>query len=113
MLVDGHLRADTTPDMEVPVLVLDLNEEESDKLLATLDPLSAMAQPDTDALLALIADMDFTDKAVMDMLEALANGEVTPLPVLGQEFDESIADNIALCRCTECGNEHHKETKLS
>ena len=43
MLIDGHLRAETTPDMEVPVLVTDLNEEEASTLLATLDPLASMA----------------------------------------------------------------------
>src|SRR5439155_5146083 len=37
-LIDGHLRCDTTPDMEVPVLVLDVTEAEADKLLVTLDP---------------------------------------------------------------------------
>ncbi len=31
-IIDGHMRAETTPDQEVPVLVLDLNEEEADKL---------------------------------------------------------------------------------
>ena len=45
-LIDGHLRADTTPDFEVPVLVTDLDQHEADKLLATLDPLSALAEPD-------------------------------------------------------------------
>src|SRR5437870_2773657 len=29
MLIDGHLRRETTPDQEVPVLVLDLNEDEA------------------------------------------------------------------------------------
>src|SRR5271169_4925418 len=28
MLIDGHLRAETTPDMQVPVLVLDVSEDE-------------------------------------------------------------------------------------
>ncbi len=28
MLIDGHLRAETTPDMEVPVLITDLDEAE-------------------------------------------------------------------------------------
>ena len=36
MLVDGHLRAETTPDAEVPVLVLDINEAESDLLLSLI-----------------------------------------------------------------------------
>ncbi len=43
MLVDGHLRAETTPDAVVPVLVLDLSEAEADKVLLTLDPLAGMA----------------------------------------------------------------------
>src|SRR5262245_50261171 len=37
VLIDGHLRAETTPDQEVPVLVLDVTEEEADKILLTLD----------------------------------------------------------------------------
>src|ERR1700687_1809293 len=46
MLIDGHLRADTTPDCIVPVLVLDVTEEEADKILLTLDPLVALATVD-------------------------------------------------------------------
>ena len=40
MLIDGHLRAETTPEQPVPVLVLDVNEAEADMILATLDPLA-------------------------------------------------------------------------
>ncbi len=47
-LIDGHLRAETTPDAEVPVLVVDLNDEEAAKLLALHDPLTAMAEADTE-----------------------------------------------------------------
>ena len=49
-LVDGHLRAETTPDEVVPVLVLDVNEAEADKLLAVLDPLVGLAQASESAL---------------------------------------------------------------
>ena len=45
-LIDGHLRAETTPEAVVPVLVLDVSEAEALKLLATYDPLSAMAETD-------------------------------------------------------------------
>lgn len=47
--------------------------------MITLDPLSAMAQPDQDALLALLQQTEFESQAVKDMLEALANGEIRPL----------------------------------
>jgi len=80
ILIDGHLRAALDPNQVVPVLVLDLDEIEAGKLLATLDPLAAMAQPDMDALMALLADTSFQSAAVNEMLEALANGETQPLP---------------------------------
>ena len=56
MLIDGHLRADLDPDQILPVLVTDLDEAEAGKVLATLDPLSAMADVDSGALARLIAD---------------------------------------------------------
>src|SRR6187401_3568777 len=43
MLIDGHLRAEVTPDSIVPVLILDVDEAEAIKILTTLDPLAAMA----------------------------------------------------------------------
>lgn len=61
-------------------LVLDVTEEEAGQILATLDPLAAMAQPDNDALINLLGSVRFDSKAVNDMLEALANGETQPMP---------------------------------
>jgi hypothetical protein len=43
-LIDGHLRRDMDPDMEVEVEVLDVNEEEARELLLSIDPLAEMAQ---------------------------------------------------------------------
>jgi hypothetical protein len=71
MLIDGHLRAETTPDTEVPVLVTDLNEQEADKLLATLDPLAAMAEQDNPALESLLKDMATPNDALAHMLEQM------------------------------------------
>ena len=56
VLIDGHLRVDLDPDQTLPVLVTDLDEAEAGKVLATLDPLAAMADVDVDALARLIAD---------------------------------------------------------
>jgi len=68
MLIDGHLRAETTPEMEVPVLITDLDESEANKLLATLDPLSGMAEADTDMLRILRESVDIENQALMDMI---------------------------------------------
>jgi hypothetical protein len=84
MLVDGHLRAETTPDANVPVLVLDINEAEADLMLATLDPLAAMARADTDTLLTLLESIEVENPAVTAMLEALAAGETEPLALPGE-----------------------------
>jgi DNA modification methylase len=77
-LIDGHLRCETTPDMEVPVLVLDVTEAEADKLLLTLDPLASLAQADREALTALLATVETDSAAVQALLTDLAAGELTP-----------------------------------
>jgi hypothetical protein len=46
-LIDGHLRRDLDPDMEVDVEILDVNEEEARKLLLSIDPLAALAETRT------------------------------------------------------------------
>lgn len=46
-LLDGHLRRDLTPDMEVDVEVLDLTDAEARTLLLSLDPLAALAETQT------------------------------------------------------------------
>lgn len=72
MLIDGHLRAETTPEALVPVLVLDLDDAEADKLLATLDPLSSLAETDGARLERLLAEVKTESAALGEMLAALA-----------------------------------------
>jgi hypothetical protein len=84
MLIDGHLRAEITPDMEVPVLITDLDEQEASAILATLDPLAAMARSDQDALLGLISTLTFENNAVNAMLEAVIEGETQFLHDIGE-----------------------------
>jgi hypothetical protein len=57
VLIDGHLRAEIAPDQEIPVLVLDVSEEEADKILATLDPLGEMAEADQRKRKALLREL--------------------------------------------------------
>lgn len=71
-LIDGHLRADTAPDALWPVLVLDVDEAEADKLLATVDPLAAMAETDSAKLDALLREIDTGSEALQEMLADLA-----------------------------------------
>jgi DNA modification methylase len=77
-IIDGHLRRETTPDMIVPVLILDVTEPEADKLILTLDPLASLAEADREALTALLASVDTDSAAVQALLADLAAGEITP-----------------------------------
>jgi hypothetical protein len=43
-LIDGHLRRNLDPNMEVEVEVLDVTEEEARTLLLSIDPLATLAQ---------------------------------------------------------------------
>jgi hypothetical protein len=71
MLVDGHLRAETTPDAIVPVLVLDVNEAEADKILLTHDPLAGMATVSDERLRTLLASVETESGAVRELMAAL------------------------------------------
>mgnify|MGYP001618152129 FL=1 len=95
-LVDGHLRADLTPGQLVPVLVLDLDEAEADKVLATLDPLAAMAIPDMDALTALLGSVQFEAPTVNAMLDALAKNNYESLTLLSENKEESFDSDVAI-----------------
>ncbi len=75
MLIDGHLRADVMPDQEVTVLVLDLTEEEADKLLLTLDPLAAMATADNQRLNELLETVRSDDPALLALLDEIRANE--------------------------------------
>src|SRR5437867_9333134 len=43
-LIDGHLRRDIDPEMEVEVEILDVKEEEARTLLLSIEPLAALAE---------------------------------------------------------------------
>jgi DNA modification methylase len=88
VLVDGHLRQSLDPDQMVPVLVLDVTEREADTLLATLDPLAALAEPDTSALASLLERVDTSNRAVGELLAELARSAgLPPRPVLTDPED--------------------------
>jgi ParB-like chromosome segregation protein Spo0J len=70
-LIDGHLRAETTPEAEVPVLIVDVSEAEAALLLATLDPLAGLAGRDDAALETLLAATEVQSAAVQRFLAQL------------------------------------------
>ncbi len=71
-LIDGHARAEVAGSAEVPVLVLDVDEAEANKILATFDPIGAMAESDAVKLDQVLRDVDTGSEAVQEMLAELA-----------------------------------------
>jgi hypothetical protein len=73
-IVDGHLRvalAISRQEPSVPVVYVDLSEEEERMVLASLDPLAAMAIADSEQLDALLAEVSVSDEALRAMLDGL------------------------------------------
>lgn len=104
MLVDGHLRAETTPEQEVPVLVLDLNEAEADKLLLSLDPLAALAETNAAALDALLREVDTGSEGLQQMYADLA-ADVRLYADTDQKTEQDNAASISTNYvCPRCGH---------
>lgn len=77
-VVDGHLRitlALRQGQPLIPVTWVELSEDEERYILATIDPLSAMATADAAALDALLSSVNSGDAAVQAMLGKLAADE--------------------------------------
>jgi hypothetical protein len=71
-LIDGHLRAEILPDDTLPVLVLNVDEREADLLLATLDPLSALADCNRDAVAELCKRVETESDDLRELFERLS-----------------------------------------
>jgi hypothetical protein len=65
-LLDGHLRRDLDPDMEVDVEVLDITDEEAQSLLLSLDPLAALAETQTQLYQRLVELTPVQSPELMD-----------------------------------------------
>lgn len=85
-LIDGHLRAEMTPDQDVPVLVVDVNEVEARKLLATLDPLVAMAETNREALSNLLSEIQSEKDKVKAVLDGMRQDVEAAIPLMDCEI---------------------------
>jgi DNA modification methylase len=78
-IIDGHLRQSMDPQATVPVLVLDVDQDEADKLLATLDPLASMAIADPEPLRLLLESVQTPSEEVRMLLARLvAEADLRP-----------------------------------
>lgn len=113
-LIDGHLRADLMLDQRVPVLVLDVTQGEADKLLATLDPLTQMADIDRQKLDDLLSDDENRGGAIEQLCHELADKAGLYQQCKQPEDSKTIevdVDGFQMThRCKECGFEFNAKT---
>ena len=77
-LVDGHARIEealTAGLTTVPVITIDVSEEEERLILATLDPVGALAQYDAAVLTDLVGLVSTQDNALRGLLDDLVQTE--------------------------------------
>lgn len=95
MLIDGHLRADLAKGETVPVLVLDVTEEEADKLLAILDPLVGMASVNAEAQRELLESIEAHEaglrKMLADLLAEARQAEFREDRARSREIDDGLS----------------------
>lgn len=100
-VVDGHLRVElalSKNEATVPVLYVELTEAEEALVLASLDPLSAMAASDESKLRELLTDIS------VDKDELMAQLGLSVQRVEFPEYDETAADEVVFNECPECGH---------
>ncbi len=108
-LIDGHARRKVALEQgadKVPVLVGSWTEEQERKILATLDPIGAMASADAVALDALLKEVSTGSEALGQMLTELAeaSGVVPDFQPVGVE-EQGRLDEKAKVTCPSCGHE--------
>jgi ParB-like chromosome segregation protein Spo0J len=107
-LIDGHLRvalAEQHGESTVPAVWVDLDDAESDLILASLDPIGALAETNRDALASLLGELGGRQDALGEMLAGLAAAVTTAEVEPPSEFP-SFGHAIEIeHRCPSCGYE--------
>lgn len=106
-LVDGHARRKIAkPEEQLPVLIGSWTEEQEAKILATLDPLAAMAEADKPKLDALLREVGAQSEPVAQMLTDLAkeHGIAAPDSPAAEDLSDMLAAKFAVY--LECKSEH-------
>lgn len=106
-LVDGHARVEEalTKGCKVPVAYVELTDAEEAEALAVMDPISAMATVDKEALDALLREVATGEAGLQKMLADLAEqAGLIPPNVDFPEYGEDAADGVEYLQCPECGH---------
>jgi len=95
-LIDGHLRCQLAAregQKTIPVVYVDVSEDEEALVLATLDPIAAMAATDKQKLNELFAGIESENENIQKMIAEVAEkegviGDLPTLDDLGSKYGE-------------------------
>jgi len=110
-LIDGHLRVQLAARegyTTVPATYVDLTPDEEMLVLATLDPLAAMAATDRAKLDELLHQVQSDDERVQQLMADIAEKEQIALPDEFKEYTEDIENEVEFITCPECGHRFPK-----
>ena len=109
-LIDGHLRQEMSGNQDVPVLILDVTEAESDLILASFDPITGMADTDKDLLKDLLQNIESDDDDVLTLIDTLETlSELNePDDVIPVDISDSIETTYEVV--IECMDEMEQES---
>jgi hypothetical protein len=102
-LIDGHLRRDLDPDLEVDVEILDVDDEEARALLLSIDPLAALAQTQEQLHNRLMELTPVEDEELRAAWEASVRTalEQRPLAALPRAVDPGPEQFLVLVTCQD------------
>lgn len=107
-LIDGHLRAETSADALVPVLVLDVTADEANKILLTHDPIAAMAGANEGQLDRLLAQTEFESAELTALLKQVASDAAAAEQALAVPDRPEAVIPEAYQVVVECGDEQRQ-----
>lgn len=103
-VVDGHLRVSLAlrrDEKEIPVVYIDVSENEEALILATIDPLSALAATDKQKLDELLREVETGQGALQSMLAKMSSDAgITPPDINGSGFPDEKSNDV---QCPACG----------
>ena len=103
-LIDGHLRTEMNDATEWPVLILDVDENEADVLLASVDPIGALAKTNEVGLQTLLGNLNVDSDNLQSLLDELSNNTLIHDPLQQTDGTEAPMD-LEYLVVTQCESE--------
>jgi hypothetical protein len=105
-LLDGHLRRDLDPDMEVEVEILDVNDDEARALLLSIDPVAALAETQAQLRDRLLELAPPVPPELREAWEAAADANLAAAPAPSRWQGRDIPEQYLIL--VTCRDERHQ-----